>query len=80
VPFGIRLKGNLDVQALERSLGEIVRRHEVLRTRLAMVDGESVQVVEEWRRLSLLQHDLREMEAQEREQQAQQIAKEEWET
>jgi len=32
--FGVRLKGKLNADALERSLGEIVRRHEVLRTQL----------------------------------------------
>ncbi len=32
VPRGIRLRGQLDVPALERSVNEIVRRHEVLRT------------------------------------------------
>jgi hypothetical protein len=31
VPRGLRLKGRLDLAALERSLNEIVRRHEVLR-------------------------------------------------
>ena len=32
VPRGLRLQGSLDVEALERGLNEIVRRHEVLRT------------------------------------------------
>src|SRR5688572_19435369 len=32
LPFALRLRGALDVDALERSLGEIVRRHEALRT------------------------------------------------
>ena len=34
-----------DVEALERSLNEIVRRHEALRTTFAAVDGQPVQVV-----------------------------------
>ena len=33
------------MEALERSLSEIVRRHEVLRTCFASVDGEPVQVI-----------------------------------
>ncbi|MBR8835865.1 MAG: amino acid adenylation domain-containing protein [Stigonema ocellatum SAG 48.90 = DSM 106950] len=39
------LKGWLNVAALEQSFHEIVRRHEVLRTIFAMVDGEPVQVI-----------------------------------
>lgn len=38
-----RMTGTLDVGALERSVGEIVARHEALRTTLARVDGELVQ-------------------------------------
>src|SRR5215211_1595978 len=41
----LRLTGRLDVAALERSLAELVRRHEVLRTTFAVVDGEPVQVI-----------------------------------
>ncbi|HST62245.1 MAG TPA: amino acid adenylation domain-containing protein, partial [Longimicrobium sp.] len=45
LPFARRLRGALDVGALERALGEIVRRHESLRTVFAEVDGSPVQVV-----------------------------------
>jgi amino acid adenylation domain-containing protein/non-ribosomal peptide synthase protein (TIGR01720 family) len=56
LPSGMRLRGPLDVAALERSLDEIVRRHEVLRTVLVTgapggpgepgeKDGEPAQVV-----------------------------------
>ncbi|HZG42966.1 MAG TPA: amino acid adenylation domain-containing protein, partial [Longimicrobium sp.] len=45
VPVALRLGGALDEAALERSLGEIVRRHEALRTVFAEVDGSPVQVV-----------------------------------
>ncbi|HEU4557815.1 MAG TPA: condensation domain-containing protein, partial [Longimicrobium sp.] len=40
-----RLGGELDEAALERSLGEIVRRHETLRTVFAEVGGSPVQVI-----------------------------------
>ncbi|HEV3048877.1 MAG TPA: condensation domain-containing protein, partial [Longimicrobium sp.] len=40
-----RLEGALDQPALERALGEIVRRHEALRTVFAEVDGSPVQVI-----------------------------------
>src|SRR3712207_7855745 len=39
------LGGALDAAALERALGEIVRRHEALRTTFMEVDGSPVQVV-----------------------------------
>jgi len=45
VPSGLRLTGPLDIDALERSLNEIIRRHEVLRTIFSTVDGQPVQVI-----------------------------------
>ena len=43
--MALRLRGPLDTDALERSLNEIVRRHEALRTTFAAVDGEPVQLI-----------------------------------
>ncbi len=40
-----RLKGPLKVEALEQSLNEIVRRHEVFRTTFAAVEGQPLQVI-----------------------------------
>ena len=45
VPFAYRLQGRLDVAALERSLVEIVRRHESLRTGFAWVSKRPVAVI-----------------------------------
>ena len=45
MPLACQLVGRLDRTALQLSLNEIVRRHEVLRTRFEMEDGELVQVV-----------------------------------
>ena len=45
VPSALRLGGPLDVAALRRALSAVVRRHEVLRTTFATVDGKPVQVV-----------------------------------
>ncbi|MFI1383987.1 amino acid adenylation domain-containing protein [Embleya sp. NPDC020886] len=42
VPLRIRATGALDVAALGRALGEVVRRHEVLRTALSYRAGEPV--------------------------------------
>jgi amino acid adenylation domain-containing protein len=71
VPVCLRLRGELNVEALDRSLSEIVRRHEILRTRFVMREGEPMQVVDpqadlEMRRLdlsSMMEHD-RELELQ----------------
>jgi amino acid adenylation domain-containing protein/non-ribosomal peptide synthase protein (TIGR01720 family) len=45
LPAAVRLHGPLDREALERSLGEIVRRHEVLRTCFPRCEGEPRQSI-----------------------------------
>jgi len=45
VPFALRLTGELDIAALRHGLGEILRRHEALRTRFAGRGGVAVQTV-----------------------------------
>ncbi|HEX2077170.1 MAG TPA: amino acid adenylation domain-containing protein, partial [Longimicrobium sp.] len=45
IPMAWRLGGALDQAALERALGEIVRRHEALRTVFREADGSPVQVI-----------------------------------
>lgn len=42
IPLAVRLGAGLDVGALSSALLDVVRRHEVLRTRLRAVDGEPV--------------------------------------
>ena len=44
-PRGVRLRGTLDIAALERALTEVVRRHEALRTTFRDLHGEPVQVI-----------------------------------
>ncbi|HLM67996.1 MAG TPA: condensation domain-containing protein, partial [Longimicrobium sp.] len=44
VSTGLRIRGALDVDALLRAVAEIVRRHEILRTRLVVAGGAAVQV------------------------------------
>ena len=39
-----RLTGQLNIAALESSLTEIVRRHEILRSQIRIVDGRPVQI------------------------------------
>ncbi|MCF8997458.1 amino acid adenylation domain-containing protein, partial [Pseudomonas carnis] len=44
IPIGLRLRGQLHVQALQRALARIVARHETLRSRFAQ-QGEQAQVL-----------------------------------
>src|SRR5918996_2821167 len=58
-PPAIRLRGPLDVAALEASLHEICARHETLRTTFGTRNGEPVQIVGPPRPVSLTRLDLR---------------------
>jgi amino acid adenylation domain-containing protein len=58
IPAAWRLAGALDPAALERALGEIVRRHEALRTAFVEVDGAPVQVIAPFAGFSLPVEDL----------------------
>lgn len=43
IPLAFELQGEIQVEALEHSLSEMVRRHEALRTTFPIVDGTAVQ-------------------------------------
>ena len=43
VPFILRLEGELQTEALARAVEDLAQRHEVLRTRYVMQDGQPVQ-------------------------------------
>ena len=43
MPLALRLTGHLNVTALERSIGEILSRHEVLRTTFVTEDEQPIQ-------------------------------------
>ena len=43
IPLALRLTGPLDMAIFERSLSEVVRRHEVLRTTFRTLGGEPIQ-------------------------------------
>src|SRR4029077_5496208 len=57
-----RMKGELKREALEWSIGELVRRHETLRTRFVSDRGAAGQVTEEYASFSVEQVDLRGVE------------------
>jgi amino acid adenylation domain-containing protein len=59
IPLMYRIGGDLNTEALEKSLKEIIRRHEVLRTVFVQVDGRPVQVIKEGSSFELPLIDLR---------------------
>ncbi|MEK6278979.1 MAG: amino acid adenylation domain-containing protein [Acidobacteriota bacterium] len=77
VSNAVRLRGPLNVGALEKALNEIVRRHEILRTTFTLSGDQLVQVVAPPAALNLQVEDLRTMSAGEQEAEARQIAKQE---
>src|SRR5262245_41855973 len=62
-----RVKGDLSLETLERAINEIVRRHEVLRTRFEVEAGEPAQVIDAWEPRSLHVIDLKRWAWEERE-------------
>jgi acyl carrier protein len=64
----LRLRGRLDAGALERSLGAVIERHEILRTTYPTVDGQPEQDIAPPGAFSLPVADLRDMPGPAREQ------------
>ena len=77
MPLALRLDGQLDVGALEQTLNEIVRRHEVLRTTFAREEGQPVQVVTTARSLRVDVVDLSELTKAQRDEEANRLVNEE---
>jgi amino acid adenylation domain-containing protein len=73
-PAAVRLIGPLDLTALEQSLNEIVRRHEVLRTTFLTVDGRPAQVIAQTSAVTLALVDLRALSEADRETEVQRLA------
>jgi amino acid adenylation domain-containing protein len=58
MPMALRLKGLLNIDALQRSLDTIVERHEVLRSVYLEKDGRGIQVVQDHLNVSIVVADL----------------------
>ncbi|HEU4508039.1 MAG TPA: amino acid adenylation domain-containing protein [Pyrinomonadaceae bacterium] len=74
IPSAVRLRGTLDIAALEQSFREITRRHEPLRTRFGLVDGVPLQLIDEPQDFHLPVFDLRTVDEAEREADARSLA------
>ncbi len=74
IPVAVRISGKLNIEATIRSLNEIIRRHEVLRTRFLTVEGKPIPVISPELRIDMPIKDLSHLSEQEREAVAQQEA------
>jgi aspartate racemase len=77
VPVLLRVNCALDVDSLTRSIEELLRRHDALRTRFDLVEGQPVQTILPPSHVQLRVEDLRHLPIAEREQRGIARAKEE---
>ena len=74
IPATVRLSGKLNTVALARSLSEVVRRHEILRTTFAEAAGGLTQVIAPAATLNISVTDLAGLSESERESEASRLA------
>ncbi len=77
IPVALRIRGELNIDALQKTLSEIVRRHEVLRTTFKNVEGKPVLEVHSPGPVEIPLDDLRHLSPDQREAEARQRAREE---
>ncbi|MBD1827451.1 non-ribosomal peptide synthetase [Microcoleus vaginatus GB1-A2] len=77
VPAALRLTGSLNFSALQQTFNEIVRRHEALRTTLAVVSGQPVQRIAAAFHLPINVVDLRNLPKESRQTEANRLTAEE---
>jgi hypothetical protein len=74
ISAGMWLKGSLQVEALEQTLSEIARRHEVLRTNFVTSEGRARQIIQSETTIMLPVVDLSELPEAEQEGEARKLA------
>ncbi|HYO73600.1 MAG TPA: MupA/Atu3671 family FMN-dependent luciferase-like monooxygenase, partial [Archangium sp.] len=77
MPAAMRLKGTLDVAALERAFADVMRRHEALHTIFQAHEGEPIQVITPGMTWALEVEELGQLPELEREAEALRLAREE---
>ncbi|MCY7261992.1 non-ribosomal peptide synthetase [Pseudomonas protegens] len=77
IPGGLRLRGELDEDALRSSFQHLLQRHEALRTRFFERDGQALQQVDAAGEFNLQVIDISDLPVAEREARAQQIREDE---
>ena len=76
IPAAVSLSGRLDTAVLEKTINEIVRRHETLRTTFAIVNEEPSQIIAAQGRIPLPVIDLQNLPSETRKERAFEIANE----
>ncbi|BDA74266.1 amino acid adenylation domain-containing protein [Calothrix sp. PCC 7716] len=77
MPLKLRLQGILNITALERSIAEIIQRHEILRTNFIFKNGQATQVITKNIDFKLPIIDLQSLPDKQREIEAENIVKQE---
>ncbi len=77
IPSAIRFKGNLNLPVLRKSIEALLKRHEILRTCFGELEGQPIQIISERFSVELPLIDLSALSQDQREKQAQEIAKKE---
>jgi amino acid adenylation domain-containing protein len=77
MPDSVRIAGPLDTETLARTVQEVVRRHESLRTRFLSVNGEPQQIIDASIAVELPLTDLSHLPESDRESEARRLALEE---
>ena len=77
VPVGYRIRGVLNATALEDSVNEIIKRHEVLRTTFVVKDGDPFQLIHPALTIKITFTQLDHLPSKEREDRLQTLASEE---
>ncbi|MCS6806445.1 MAG: amino acid adenylation domain-containing protein [Blastocatellia bacterium] len=75
-PVALRLQGQLDIPALERSLNEIVRRHSILRATFTTHKGQPIHRIHDYAPFPLAVRDLRNSPPNKREDEAWRLGQE----
>jgi len=77
ISVAFHLQGQLNISVLEQSLNELIRRHEILRTRFVVVDGHPLQVIASMMAITIPVIDLQKLPLAGRQEEVRRLATEE---
>ena len=77
IPAAVHMKGQMDIEALEESLNDVVRRHEALRTTFQVLNEQPIQVISEAVPVQIEAIDLHGLDVADRESQIRYLSEEE---